>query len=437
MKDSLRVRAPTDETHCKQVQIATSRTHDADALAAEDLRVDYRLCPTGSPQRVLRDRLRAEPDIDLKLYKCAAVFDWLDIAVLCSDLVSAKAVHRAIKRRGPKIWISGPERKKHYHGDVIVARLQDPTRAKVSELCQHLSEAVAEQGAAVISTPQLFGMELAIDFYVRHARELSDLELIGRRARMSDLLRKLFAMPGVFRDPELLGTCQDWPRFCDGRPGKGHLFQERIGEGTRSMNDCERLLRAAGTPFFHQRVPLNSTLYFGAKSRPIRYRLQDKISDNRKSEEDYDPLPLKERRSRIEVSLVNKDWEEEGLLGALDLRDVADLHGFKPDTLRKAFFNFSLPTFGVTEANTPDLKEWSIFERTGVTGLDLYHRSRNEQERAKTLHRRGSRAPTPRVLEEKGRLMAYSQLNDMVRRAMSKTVEAYLGEEPLALRLAA
>jgi hypothetical protein len=169
-------------------------------------------------------------------------------------------------------------------------------------------------------------------------------------------------------------------------------------------------------------------MYIGGKEFPILLRVMDKCTDHRDPDDGTaDELPLADRRARLEVSLPEtKRWESAAV--PLGLSTLGDLFGFDYKKSRRLFFEFYLGTIGSGDELRdlpfkPTLTETQVFQRTGVYGLDRFHRATSETLAARL--KAGEIASEHVALGKKGRLVSYIELNQKVDRALKALASAW------------
>ena len=116
---------------------------------------------------------------------------------------------------------------------------------------------------------------------------------------------------------------------------------------------------------------------------------------------------------------------EMGVPAALGLETPDDLYGFEFQTIRRKIFDFYLQTIGLNkdldgEGHEPNATELEIFSRTGVYGLEEYHRANQRLQEAlfEALQQEGGLTEKPSLLGKKGYRLAYTELNAKVERAL-------------------
>ncbi|APE42448.1 hypothetical protein BOO69_02705 [Sulfitobacter alexandrii] len=380
-------------------------------------------------QPVLRDRLIVEPDVNLNDYRCYAEIDWIEIVLETTSVHQAVNVHRfaskALADMGSEtsIYVSGPDGRSHYIGSAFTLRIQQPKPRTLTGLLKALVKKYVP-GQTFIRNLPVSGIEVSVDFYVkeRATRNLDAQNLW--RWRMTDLLRRHLKPKDILTENE---DC--FPRHFSNQNGRATATYTVGRRGAQSGPRAAQLMRL-GLPQElqqplrlgnHNKAPIDTTSYIGAKEFPVMLRVMDKRTDRR------DPnagsvvnLPSDQWRSRVEVTLRTETGTV-GVPAALGLATIANLKGFDFKDLRKLVFEFFLPTFSPEDplGELPfsvNLTEEDVFARSGVYGLDRMHRSVEQILAAR--FRRSEIAAKPVKLGAKGRLVSYTALNNKVDRAL-------------------
>ncbi|NIY95449.1 MAG: hypothetical protein HWE39_19765 [Oceanospirillaceae bacterium] len=293
-----------------EVPIVTTQKRDVDAIPADERSLPYDLELHTSKQSVTNGRLLATPALALKSYKFDALLDWIAIAVTFPKKNATTKIGRAIKSRLNQPTLGGVKVEPLKRGGDRYTRemkltMQDPTLPRLSKVLDLLAcryGVPIEDGRA---EHRVLGFELSVDIYPRASMVKDDLDLALRRVQMSELLRKHFAPQQIFANGEF-NDQRDWLRCHDGE-GR-HLISWRKGERRKkALEEVPKLLIAATDPAKHFAAPVNATVYLGKRGRPMNYKLQDKVADQRDKEgKPRKELAPRERRSRIEVTLESK-----------------------------------------------------------------------------------------------------------------------------------
>lgn len=382
-----------------------------------DISVGYVLSEGFSKQQLYKDRLIAEPTLDLALLKIKSVVDWIEIAF------ATKGEHQATKLQakfaqilGSGIYVNGPIGEKLYQGKSFRVRIQDPKPAEylaflrgLSKLCTVTTDTFGD-AIATIS-----GLETSVDFYSKSGKA-------EERWQANELLRH-----HLFVDPRITGLRQSSPRSCsvfEGKPrnlfalktSRSDLSMGKVVENKEKMDaDVRSRVLKKKT---HQKMHSDGTYYVGRKDGPIQIKIMYKSTDQKnRAKGTRTDLPVGKIRTRIEVTLKKSALDE------FELDSAWSVFGFNFASLRKKAFDFYLPTFPNSCRNiNPTSKgvncEFSLFERSGVYGLFYYQRAENQliEER----HSVGSIEEPADVLGTKGYLRAYATLNTKVDSSLRK-----------------
>ena len=358
----------------------------------------YRCEPVTNPQARFRGRYLLRPELDLRRFVTRAEIDWIDLKVSLGRSTQTQHLSKILGKylsRAPHV--TDPAGRERRTGTELVARIQGPEPESLSQALAALHDS-----HGVVAPVEIVGIEIAVDWWPVSPSSRDPFEMAIERLHLVTVLQRHF-LPG----PELMAGERDKPRFkCPDKGdkkgqtlkllGKKPTAREQIStfveynlsmpsEVWRNWNIC-----------MHNGPTLDSTLYFGAEEADVLFRIQNKISDNRKHG-DYDDLTVEERRARVEVRLKGKALRDEGFC-RLD-----DLAGFRFEKLRHRFFPFWLPTL------QPGLWWWwfekRFFFKTGLYGLEARQWAHDEL-RKKRNRRLAKAEPTdpPRKRWRPGRI---------------------------------
>ena len=121
-------------------------------------------------QPILAGRSIMRPAVDLNLYRCKAVVDWLEIRLETSGRHQALNIHRkaqgilSAQGSAATLFVYGPRRETRYIGSSFILRIQQP---QSHQLVPFLKAVVAEYAPDTLSVADLIveGIELSVDFY--------------------------------------------------------------------------------------------------------------------------------------------------------------------------------------------------------------------------------------------------------------------------------
>ena len=391
-----------------------------------------RYSPAGAskPQPVLAGRTILRPDLGLNRYTCNAEIDWVELRLCTLGHHQAQNIHRFAAKEldsigsGSSVFVSGPGREPGYSGSEFILRLQQPKPNELAVLSKSLVAKYAPHLTPVAELPPA-GVEISVDFRVEPDKHWTDDTRNLLRWQMTDILRRHLRPEPVLTEE---GNCA--PRFYVKKDGKDSarfcLDHKTALKSSKLVSNLTRFgvdVRHAATLHLnaHTPTPIDTTSYIGGRDFPVMIRVMDKRTDKRDPISDkVTDLPAQDWRSRIEVTL-KAERNEVGGHGAVDLHVLSDLYGYKFRSIRKTFFEFFLPTvadlcptrslpFPVTAEET------SVFERSGVYGLDRLHRA--VEAIGNASRRRDRTKPKPSNLGKKGRLLSYAELNRKVDRAL-------------------
>lgn len=386
---------------------------------------------TGSrPQPLLADRTLYRPTLNLNDYTCDAVIDWIDIRLETTRRHQAVNMQRAVMQMlrdigsNSTVHVSSPWRQNRHIGSDFIIRIQQPLPHELAELLKRVLARYAP-GTSTIADLKIAGLEVSLDFYVVAGKEMTQDTQNLLRWRMTDALRRHLRPNPVLTEQD---RCD--PRFYPSKDGKDTTqFLVGLKEPKPTGNAAAEMIRlgitrrdkAALYLGNHHQPPVDATSYVGAENFPVMLRVMDKTTDRRDPTDDKAlNLPSSQMRSRVEVTL-KEERDGYDCLSAVGLTNLADLYGYKFQEIRKTFFEFFLPTFGDgTGVNSLPFgiaaSERDIFTRSGVYGLDRFHRA-VEAIRKKQFENREI-ATKPAHLGDKGRLVSYTEMNQKTARAL-------------------
>jgi len=343
----------------------------------------------GKVQPVLAGRRVLRPRLDLDSYIARAVIDWVEIWLTTPGEHQAGNMYKFIRRvldetgGATSVFVSGPNREKRYKGRFFVLKFHDPAPGAFRQVLQDTVERYAGDTSS-IDALAIAGIEISVDFYVRKSLGLRDDERDLRRWQMLDLLRRHLR-------PEPVLTEEDYchPRTYGseyGGNGASFVVKTRAssvsGDLVRHFTrvDVDERHRPVLQLSAHNQPPVDQTHWIGARDSIVLLRSMDKITDRRDPETDEAvTLSPEDCRARLEVTLQGAP-DRVGGHGAVNMKTVGDLYGFKFEGIRKPFFEFFLPTLG-SASDTESLPfparvtEQEVFRRSGVYGLDRLHRA--------------------------------------------------------------
>lgn len=378
--------------------------------------------PGARLQPVLAGRTVLRPEIDLAKYRGRAVVDWIEVRLDTPGRHQARnmqpRIDKHLKSMGSAmtVHVSGPNRETPHNGSAFILRFQQP---QPWELAKALKWTCSEYcpGRTSIGGLKIAGIEVSVDFYVRDSAHIDQDRYNLLRWQMVDLLRRHLRPHPVLTEKE---RCH--PRFYmkEGSRNSAAFCVEqsvsKLSGGLRTQAHrfgLDEHLLAPLRPGAHHAIPIDTTSYIGARDFPVMLRVMDKTTDRR------DPasgsvvaLDPEHWRARIEVTL-REDEEYNGPYGA-GLDTLRDLYGYNFRDIRTAFFEFFLPTLG-EPCETKSLPfsskvtESTVFERSGVYGLDRLHRAVSEINMIR--YKRRDIGDRPMTLGKKGRLVSFTDLN--------------------------
>ncbi|OAN68069.1 hypothetical protein A8B83_18925 [Rhodobacteraceae bacterium EhC02] len=392
----------------------------------------YQPQPGRSVQKVLTGRKLLRPLIDLNAYVCRAEIDWLELRLVIPAFRQARNLQPAIARMlsdigsDSTVFVSGPDRRPGYMGSDFILKFQQPNPRELGHV---LAKVAGSYGldSAKMSELQIMGVEISVDFYVKGTGGLSEGTANLKRWQMVDILRR-----HLKPDPVLTELPAAGPRFYGGKFGGGgatHFVNPSASDlGHRLLVlapglglEPESLVALDLNK--HSQPDVDATSWIGAKDFHVMLRTMDKVTDQRDpASGTFLDLSKAERRARVEVTLQGK-VDEVGGHGAVGLKTLGDLAGFPFKTIRRTFFEFYLATLGEQCDGTAlgiklRANEEEIFRRSGVYGLDRFHRTVQMVNKARIA--KGEQDVSVVRLGEKGRMLSWMDMNQKIDRALKK-----------------
>jgi hypothetical protein len=392
----------------------------------------YQTQPGRSVQKVLACRNLLTPLIDLNTYACRGEIDWLELRINTPGVHQARNMQPAITKMLHEIgststvFVTGLDRKKRYMGCDFIVKFQQP---KPRELAQVLAKIAGHYDLDRAKLPELriMGVEVSVDFYVKSTEGLTECMANLKRWQMVDILRRHLKPDAVLT--ELPAAA---PRFFGGKFGGGGathfvnpsakgLGHSVVPLAPRLGLEPERLVALDLNK--HSQPDVDKVSWIGAKDFHVMLRTMDKVTDRRDPANDtFLDLSMEERRARVEVTLRG-NADEVGGHGAVGLKTLGDLAGFPFKTIRRPFFEFYLATIGdQCDSTSLGIKlranEEEIFRRSGVYGLDRFHRTIQLVNQARIA--RGEQDVSLVRLGEKGRMLSWMDMNQKIDRALKK-----------------
>ncbi|MBB3066012.1 hypothetical protein [Limibacillus halophilus] len=366
--------------------------------SASKTRLHYKIIPHELKQRRFQGLKILAPEIDLSRFRTNATIDWLEVQVVLQRKTNVMKLRHIVEQAGnTNIWVKNLGRESRYVSASWIIKFQNPERILVADAIHLLSCEFKLRGPASVNA-----MEVSIDFYPKSSRTKERLKMVGL------LQRHLF-----LKHPEA------WQPM--GLPRSA----ARLGEVPFWINDDLGQTRAEKDPAPSSRSPfVDGTYQIGPQKKGVGWRVMDKTTDKRRSSTDFEALPLKQCRARVEVTLYRQEIDR------LDIDTISDLRRFDFETLRRTYFPFYLPTFAMEEGSDSSsvsdhasrkrlLLEIGRFLDEGVmgvaTGWGATRRTRQWRKRGKAssgVHR------TISPPHNNGPLIEYSELNEKVRGAL-------------------
>lgn len=368
------------------------------AKSPDTLDCPYRTEPAGLAQARFSGRDILRPDIDLSRYRVRAVYDWIDLVVR----LGANSQFRHIQDEllpfaARKLHVTPLGAHESGTTDQFRIRIQDPSRKLLNAIVTALDRRWGMRGA-----PTVDEIEVSIDFYPHSGDDEERQILVG-------ILQRHF-LP---RDEVI---------FSDKQCRKGRERSRRHLALIEQLEPRQAWGRGSAKtdilrPGNAENIALDATYYLCAKDWIQRWRVMDKVSNNRNGEIAVS-LPQEAKRARVEVTLDSL------VLQGLGITTLASLYRFKAERLASKLFSFWLPTapIGIEKpSETVDVARNEIRSR--------YIRRLNQMGVLGCLNLDYVRASVPRIsatgstgasvrLGPMGYLAAWVELNDMVRRSL-------------------
>jgi len=392
------------ETHVKE--------HDISMIAANDdhhTSLRYRALEVSTCQARFEGRQPLYPVLDLRLFTCRAVVDWVDIGIETIEPTQGLWINRLIKQT---IDISC--RVTPHANNAFSIRFQEPNFRLVRRAID-----VVKQRSGLAGDATIVGIEVSVDFTPKTPGNVA-----LRRKLVGVLWRHLLPNRQMFE------RGVDMPRFTWGNeqgPVTAGIHPRR-----KNGPPIPHLLLANGDDY---RPFADATVYFGEKDAPPSWRLMDKILDRQNPGNGSRlELPEHEKRVRVEVTLSSNQ------LGAFGVRRMDDLATFNFCSLASEHFRFVAPTFVDPDAVAGCRRKvllggWereriTKFLNTGVIGLEAMDRqweilrAKNRPAIVKEMGKRGLRLERKRAGTGKTRtFVAFAELNKRIEVAFRKLTE--------------
>ena len=406
-----------------------------DDMSAPSISYDvepYQPKPGRSVQKVLAGRKLVTPLIDLNAYACRAEIDWLALRIVTPGYHQARNVQPAIAGMlgdiGSRstVFVSGPNGETGYMGSDFILKFQQPSPRELGYVLAKIAGHY-DLDRAKLPELRIMGVEVSVDFYVKGAKGLTENAANLKRWQLVDILRR-----HLKPDPVLTELPAAGPRFFGGKFGGGgathfvnpsakDLGHSVLPLASRLGIDPEHLVALDLNK--HSQPEVDVTSWIGAKDFHVMLRTMDKVTDRRDPARDtFSVLSMAERRARVEVTLQGKA-DEVGGHGAVGLETLGDLAVFPFKSIRRPFFEFYLATIGdQCDGTSLGIKlranEQEIFCRSGVYGLDRFHRTIQLVNHARIT--KGEQDVSVVRLGEKGRMLSWMDMNQKIDRALKK-----------------
>jgi hypothetical protein len=392
------------------------------SIDRDHLCLTYAVDPFAGEQARFKDRLIADPKVNLTEYEFKAVLDWLEIYVPTKGHHQARNVQQKLMKLNEEhpgfssCYVRGPRREERYVGSAFVIKMQDPQPATLYGLLERILAHYCSEGTGLDEIP-ITGMELSLDIYPAKTMRFEEQAYTVRRMLMTELIRKHVSVEEAFRGGKR--TARFVYTDGDGKPKTQKMLKaSRVTSALRKLSaetGIERTELAVLDPTIHAQPLLDATFYYGDKGERLLFRCMDKITD-RRTTSDAIKLPFNKTRSRIEFTF--KDEIPLDRLGpaSVNLTHVSDLQMRGLDGFNQ-LLRFDMPTFTRDEANPnePDKTEWSIFQKTGIAGL-RYHQDVSE---------RMYRVKTRRGDFSSGKSLRHAEMNRRVLKAIKRLNKAW------------
>lgn len=394
------------------------------SIEEDHLCLTYAVGPPGRKQARFKDRLFADPTVNLAEYEFRAVLDWLEIYLPTKGHHQARNVHEKFMRLNEceerpgfsSCFVKGPRREERSVGNAFVIKMQDPQPATLYGLLRRILEHYCSDGTGVQEIP-ITGMELSLDISPSKIMHFEERAYAARRMLMTELIRKHVSVEEAFRGWKRAA------RFVHAQ-GKGYSKTQKLLRAPRVTSKLNKLSAQTGidrnelavlSRANHVQPFLDATFYYGEKDERLLFRCMDKITD-RRTKTEVTELPFNKTRSRIEFT-----FQDENPLDGLGPASVGLTHVDDLQLRGLVGFNqllrFDLPTFTRDEENPsePDETEWAIFQKTGVAGL-RYHQDVVE---------RVNGVKTRRGNFSSGKGLRYAEMNRRVLKAIKRLNRAW------------
>jgi hypothetical protein len=368
----------------------------------------YSVSPVDARQARFQGRVVYRPEIDLSLYQCRAVIDYL---VLRLD-VGRPSQFRHVKEAfdlagGTNCYVRAVEPDPGGVSRQFDVTIQEPSLAALRITLRNMNDKFPTLSDEV----EVVAAEFSVDFY-------SKAGSVHERLGLAAVIGRHFFPVEHLPAHEQEGIRWVYSRVVGGR----HRTLHGLRSNWAARRDRVRF------PFGDRAGYVDGTLYLGERRSPQMWRVMHKILD-RQSPEDgrREELESEAQRVRIEVRLGPEPLRTLGVM-CLD-----DLERLSFTRLQGSFFQFKLPTFldpGLALPIQRRLEGYRVerFLGLGMVGLaqldrEAEDRRRNVRNDAKVrLHAIGRKlAPARRTgIGKQANYMAYLELNDMVSAAFEE-----------------
>lgn len=395
-----------------------------DGIDPSHLCLSYTVTKSSSRQSRFKGRFYAEPIINLSEYEIKAVFDWLEIYLPTKGTHQARNIKPWLSKQNETFkaftscYVGGPIRESGHIGSAFVIRFQEPQPEGLRSLLMATLDKYCSEGAELADLP-LTGLELSLDIYPAKQFTVDFKAYATRRMLMTQLLRNHAWVHETHRDYR----CR--PRFTHAtahREKTLDLFRKPRG-GLKAKLEIEALKLklpssdvAVLNPSLHRQPYIDATFYYGEKDKRLFYRCMDKTTDQQ-SPSGARKLPLKQTRSRIELSFIDEVPLDKLGPSSVDLQTYDDISARGLEGFNN-LLQFGLPTFSPSVENpaVPDEDELKVFRKSGVAGLAYMQDVMKDVEAAKS----GRKSRNRRELLSTGQCMKFSHLNRRVTRAFGR-----------------
>ena len=369
----------------------------------------YSVSPVRMSQARFAGRLVATPQIDLSMFSCRAVIDFVAVKVTLSRQTQFRFIQEQLTEiLGERVSVKPFEKRPGSAETRFVITFQEPDLSLVERCLDRVRDCFGFD-----REPEVHALEVSVDFRPQDRSEADRHRIFAVLARHlhpdTDILTKAWSRPRI-----IWSDNPDEPKYL-------------VGKAKRTGLDLLRW------PLADLRIPADATVYAGQQYGRAQWKVMDKYLDKQnRSAGTRLVLPENERRARVEVTL-NRDE-----LRSIGIESIQCLSEFSFTRLQGRYFQFVLPTFAQSSnrirpavARVLEENRHTRFRNSGVLGLIVmdeatrrFHAD-NRKAVARTLRTLGLKISSPARVGAGSMTtyVKYVELNGRVSNALEKLGE--------------